>query len=42
MVRTCSTHNDYRILLQKLEGKRLLGRPRRMWEYNIKTDTREI
>jgi len=28
----------YRILVEKLEGKRLLGRPRRRWEDNIKKD----
>jgi hypothetical protein len=28
----------YRILVEKPEGKRLLGRPRRRWKYNIKMD----
>jgi hypothetical protein len=28
--------------LGKPEGKRSLGRPRRRWEENIKTDLREI
>jgi hypothetical protein len=28
----------YRVLLGKHEGKRPLGRPRRRWEDNIKTD----
>jgi hypothetical protein len=41
----CSTNgeksNAYRILVGKLEGKRLLGRCRRRWE-NIRTDLREI
>jgi hypothetical protein len=32
----------YRILVGKPEGKRLLGRPRRRWEDNIKKDLREI
>ena len=32
----------YRILVQKPEGKRPLGRPRRRWEYNIKTDLQEV
>jgi hypothetical protein len=32
----------YRILVRRPEGKRPLGRPRRRWEYNIKTDIREI
>jgi hypothetical protein len=31
----------YRILVGKPEGKRLLGRPRRRWEYNIKRDLQE-
>jgi hypothetical protein len=29
-------------LVRGLEGKRLLGRPRRRWEDNIKMDLREI
>jgi hypothetical protein len=34
--------NAYRILVEKAEGKRLLGRPRRGWLDNIKMDLREI
>jgi hypothetical protein len=34
--------NAYRILVGKPEGKRQLGRPRRMWMDNIKIDLREI
>jgi hypothetical protein len=34
--------NEYRILVSKAEGKRLLGRPRRRWVVNIKRDLREI
>jgi hypothetical protein len=34
--------NAYRILVGKPEGKRQLGRPRRMWVDNIKMDHREI
>jgi hypothetical protein len=34
--------NLYRILVGKPEGKRPLGRPRRRWVDNIKTDIREI
>jgi hypothetical protein len=34
--------NAYRILVGKLEGKRLLGRPRRRWVENNKRDPREI
>ena len=30
--------NAYRILVEKPEGKRPLGRPRRSWEDNIKMD----
>ena len=32
----------YRVLVGKPEGKRLLGRPRRRWENNIKMDLREV
>jgi hypothetical protein len=32
----------YRVLVGKPEGKRPLGRPRRRWEDNIKTDLREV
>jgi hypothetical protein len=46
MVRACSTHGEkisaYRILVGKPERKRLLGRPRRRWEYNAEMDFREI
>jgi hypothetical protein len=34
--------NAYRILMGKLEGKRPLGRPRRMRVGNIKINLREI
>jgi hypothetical protein len=34
--------NAYRILVGMPEGKRPLGRPRRMWVDNIKMDLREI
>jgi hypothetical protein len=34
--------NSYRILLGKPEGKRPLGRSRRMWVDNIKMDLRDI
>jgi hypothetical protein len=33
--------NAYRILVRKAEGKRPLGRPRRMYVGNIKMDLRE-
>jgi hypothetical protein len=32
----------YRVLVGKPEEKRPLGRPRRRWEYNIKTDLQEV
>jgi hypothetical protein len=32
----------YRVLVGKPEGKRPLGRPRRMWEDGIRMDLREI
>jgi hypothetical protein len=34
--------NAYRILVGKPEGKRPLGRPRRMWVNNNKMDLREM
>jgi hypothetical protein len=42
---TCGTHEGrdvYRVLVGRTEGKRSLGRPRHMWEDNIKMDLREI
>jgi hypothetical protein len=32
----------YRVLVQKPEGKRPLGRPRCIWEDNIKMDLQEV
>jgi hypothetical protein len=32
----------YRVLGERTKGKRLLGRPRRRWEDNIKMDLGEI
>jgi len=32
----------YRTLVGKPEGRRPLGRPRRRWKDNIKTDTQEV
>jgi hypothetical protein len=34
--------NGYRILVGKPQGKRPIGRPRRVWVDNIKTDLTEI
>jgi len=31
-----------RVLVEKLERKRLLGRPRRRWEDNIKMDLQDV
>jgi hypothetical protein len=43
---TCGTHGDgrgvYRVLVERPEGKRPLGKPKRRWEDNIKIDLREI
>jgi hypothetical protein len=41
MGRACSSNkkrNAYRILVEKPEGKRQLGRPNRRWVDNIKID----
>jgi hypothetical protein len=32
----------YRVLVGKPEGKKPLGRPRRRWEDNIRTDLQEM
>jgi hypothetical protein len=34
--------NTHRLLVGKPKGKRLLGRPRRRWEYNIEMDLGEV
>jgi hypothetical protein len=36
------TRNDHRILVEKSEGKRPLGRPRCSWEDKTTIDLREI
>jgi hypothetical protein len=42
MGRVCSANGAYRILVEKPERKRPLGRRRRRWADNIKMDLREI
>jgi hypothetical protein len=34
--------NTYKILVRKPEGKKPFGRSRCIWEYNIKTDLKDI
>jgi hypothetical protein len=34
--------NSYRVVVERSEGKRLLGKPRRGREYNIKFDLQDI
>jgi hypothetical protein len=42
----CSAYAEsrsvYRVLVGKFEGKRPLGRPRHIWEDNIKIDLQEV
>jgi hypothetical protein len=46
MGEACSTDAEerdvYRVLVGKSEGKRLLGRPRRRWEDNIRMDLQKV
>ena len=42
MARIGERRGVHRVLVGKPEGKRSLGRPRRRWEYNIKTDLQEV
>jgi hypothetical protein len=46
MGRTCGAYGEergvHRVLVGKPEGKRLLERPRRRWEDNIKMDVHEV
>jgi len=46
MGRTCGTYGErrgvYRVLVEKAEGKRPLGRPRHRWENNTKMDLQEV
>jgi len=38
----CEERGVYRVLLVKPEGRRPLGRPRRRWVDNIRTDLQEV
>jgi hypothetical protein len=47
MGRSCNKQGErrgasYRILVEKPEGRKSFGRPRRRWESNIKIDLREV
>ncbi|KAJ4448585.1 hypothetical protein ANN_10604 [Periplaneta americana] len=42
VARMGESKNAYRVLVERPEGKRPLGRPRRRWEGNIKMDFREV
>jgi hypothetical protein len=42
VARMLAKRNEYTILVEKPEGKRPLGRPRRGWVDNIKIDLRKI
>jgi hypothetical protein len=46
MEEACSTNrekrNAYRLMVERPEGKRLLGRPRRKWMDNIRMDLGEV
>ena len=42
MARMVEGRGVHRVLVGKPEGKSPLGRPRRRWEVNIKTDLREV
>jgi len=41
-VRMGDSRGVYRVTVGKPEGKRLLGRPKRRWEGNIKLDFQEV
>ena len=42
MARMGEERGVHRVLVEKSEGKRPLGRPRRRWEDNIKMDLQEM
>jgi hypothetical protein len=41
-IKYTNTFNANRVLVEKPEGKRPLGRPRRRWEDNMKVDLQEM
>ena len=46
MGRACDTYWErrgaYRLLVEKPEGKRSLGKPRRRWDHNIDVDLQKV
>jgi len=42
LARMGTRRGGYRVLVRKLEGKRPLRKPSRIWEYNIKMDLQEV
>ena len=42
VARMCEERGVYRVLVGKPEGRRPLGRPRRRWVHNIRTDLQEV
>ena len=42
VARTGERRGLYRVFVEKPEGKKPLGRPRRRWEDNIKMDLQEV
>jgi hypothetical protein len=42
LAKNSEVRGAYNILVERPEGRRPLGRPRRRWEDNIKMDLREI
>ena len=42
MARMGERRGAYRVLVGKPEGRRPLGRPKRIWEDNIKMDLRKV
>jgi hypothetical protein len=42
VIRMGEKRNAYRLLVEKLEGKRSLGRPRRRWLDNLRLDLVEM